>query len=177
MIEGRFFSRNFLTSALRKALQTEIHLPEYSIVKTSLREVRVNINNMVTEAAPQQDTRSLWLGLLTGPLTWAVYFILGYLLVEAVCKTDFLSFSLFGLTALSAIILLLTVLGLFITLYACFFNYRKWQQALEKGSQDFDDQLGHRPARFMALAGLLLGGLFTLIILLTGASVFILRPC
>src|SRR5688500_11353958 len=131
---------------------------------------------MITQAAPQ-DTRSLWLGLLAGPLTWAVYFILGYLLVEAVCKTDFLSFSLFSLPALSDIILLLTVIGLFITIYASFFNYRKWRQALEKGSLDLDEQLGPGPARFMALAGLLLGGLFTLIILLTGVSVFVLRPC
>jgi hypothetical protein len=137
----------------------------------------MKVNNMVTQTAPQQDTYSLWLGLLAGPLTWVVYFTIGYLLVEAVCKSDFLSFSLFGLTALSAIILLLTVIGLFITIYASFFNYRKWQQTPEKGSQDFDDQLGHRPARFMTLAGLLLSGLFALIILLTGVSVFILRPC
>ena len=132
---------------------------------------------MVTQATPQQDTRSLWLGFLAGPMTWVVYFIIGYLLVEAVCKTGFLSISLFGLTALSALILLLTVIGLFITLYASLVNYRKWQQAPEKGSLAFDDPLGHRPVRFMALAGLLLGGLFTLIILLTGISVFILRPC
>ena len=129
---------------------------------------------MVTQATPQQAARSLWLGLLAGPLTWAVYFILGYLLVEAVCKAGFLNISLFGLTAL---ILLLTVIGLVITLYASLYNYRKWQQAPEKGSLDFDDPLGHKPARFMALAGLLLSGLFGLIILLTGISVFILRPC
>ena len=132
---------------------------------------------MVTQATPQQTTYSLWLGLLAGPLTWVVYFILGYLLVEAVCKTGFLNISLLGLTALSAIILLLTVIGLFITLYTSFFNYRKWRQAPEKGNLDFDDPLGHRPARFMALAGLLLSALFALIILLTGVSVFILRPC
>jgi hypothetical protein len=133
--------------------------------------------NMVTQTAPQQDTRPLWLGLLAGPLTWIVYFIAGYSLVEIVCKSGVLGFYLLGLSAVSAIILILTAIGLFITIYASFFNYRKWQQAPEKGSVDLDDQFGHKPVRFMALAGLLLSGLFTLIILLTGISVFILRPC
>jgi hypothetical protein len=132
---------------------------------------------MVTQTAPQPyNTRTLWLGLLAGPLTWIVYFMIGYLLVEAVCKSDFLNFSLLGLPAVSTIILILTAIGVFITIYAGFISYRKWRQGPEAESL-IGEQLSHKPVRFMALAGLLLSGLFTLIILMTGISVFILRPC
>jgi hypothetical protein len=132
---------------------------------------------MVTRTAPQQNTRPLWLGLLAGPLTWASYFIIGYLFVEVVCKIDILNTYFLGLPVVSAIILGLTGIGLFITIYAAFFNYRKWRQAPENRGVDFGEQFSREPQQFMALCGLLLSCLFAVIILLTGISVFILRPC
>lgn len=133
---------------------------------------------MVTQTTAQQpNARALWRGFLAGPITWIVYFMIGYLLVEVVCKSDFLNFSLLGFPAVSAIILLLTIISVFITLYSGFANYRKWQQAPGDKGLDFTEQLDPGPVRFMALAGLLLSGLFALIILMTGISVFMLRPC
>jgi hypothetical protein len=132
---------------------------------------------MATQVSPQQQTSRVWLALLAGPLTWAAYFIIGYLLIETVCKSDFLNFSLFGFSAVSVIILSLTLVGVAITLYAGFSNYRKWKQSPREETLDFGQDLENKPWRFMALSGLLLSGLFTLLILLTGVSVFILRPC
>lgn len=132
---------------------------------------------MATPTVSRQDTRSLWLGALAGPITWSVYFMIGYLLVEVVCNSDFLDFSLFGMAAISALIIALTVVGLGVTIYAGFINYQKWRQPSEEDELDFGEQLGNKPARFMALSGLLLCGLFTLVILLTGIPAFVLRPC
>lgn len=130
-----------------------------------------------TSPAYSGHLRSLWFGLLAGPIVWSIYFIVGYGATEYVCKLGLLEFRILGLAAISAIIVGLTLIALLITLYAGFLAYRNWQRV---GKDASEGPPSHRPeenTQFMAQAGMLLSGLFTLIILLTGIPAFVLPPC
>lgn len=130
-----------------------------------------------TSATYSGQLRSLWFGLLAGPIVWTIYFLLGYGLIESVCKLGLLESRILGLATVSTVIVGLTVLALLITLYAGFLAYRNWQRIKD---DELDGSQSDRPeenSRFMALAGLLLSGLFSLTILLTGVPAFILPPC
>jgi hypothetical protein len=121
--------------------------------------------------------RSLWFGLLAGPITWSVYFMAGYSLIEFTCKLGLLEFRILGLAALSAIVVGLTLIALLVTLYAGFLAYRNWQQVQEDEPDRAQQSRPEENSRFMALAGMLLSGLFSLLILLTGIPTFFLPPC
>ncbi|HXV98420.1 MAG TPA: hypothetical protein VEC93_08350, partial [Anaerolineae bacterium] len=54
------------------------------------------------------SARSLWIGLLAGPVIWSIYFIGGYAISEASCYTDFLEGTLLGFNALTTTLLLMT---------------------------------------------------------------------
>jgi hypothetical protein len=135
---------------------------------------------MTIYSAPSTETRSLWalwFGLLAGPLIWSVYFMAGYALVEFACKLGLLRFNLLGLSAVSAIIIGLTLVALLATLYAGFVAYQKWQRMRRDESDQVDRGRAEKSPMFMALAGVLLSGLFALLILLTGIPALVLRPC
>lgn len=146
-------------------------------------------------SAPQTDKydlNSAWYFVLTGPLTWSVYFLVGYGLIEAACKAGLLEAQLLGLTVLSLVILALTLVALLVTLYAGFVAYRNWRPigthrelAMGQGpvapmGQNADDRPS-RPdedaGRFMGFAGVLLNALFSLLILVTGLPALVLNPC
>ena len=50
------------------------------------------------ESEIKEKPRTLWLGLLTGPVVYALYFIVGYLLVEMACQTGALQTAIGGLS-------------------------------------------------------------------------------
>jgi hypothetical protein len=123
--------------------------------------------------------RSLWFGLLAGPIVWSVYFLIGYGLAEVACRTDALSFNLFSWPALAIAIIGLTLLALLITLYAGVLAYRNWRQAGDRSLLYYSEQeLSERYNQFMAFAGILLNLLFGFVIFLTGLPAFFLQqPC
>ena len=134
----------------------------------------------MTSTASQTYTgqlRSLWFGLLAGPIVWSVYFLVGYGLTEFVCKLGLLEFRILGLAALSAIIVGLTLVALLITLYAGFLAYRNWQRMKEDEPDEGQPSWPAENSQFMALTGLLLNGLFSLTILVSGIPAFFLPPC
>lgn len=127
-----------------------------------------------TPSSSAPNLWALWFGLLAGPLVWSVYFIAGYGLVEFACKLGLLQFNLLGLNAIAAAIIGLTLIALLVTLYAGLLAYQKWQQVRR---DELDSGQAEKSRVFMAQAGVLLSGLFALLILLTGIPAFILRPC
>jgi biopolymer transport protein ExbB/TolQ len=144
----------------------------------------------MTRTAPRTDRhlRSLWFGVLAGPITWTVHFLVGYGLVEVACRLRLLESQLLGLTALSVIILVLTLVALLVTLYAGFLAYRNWRrmqverregvkQRREAAERSDQRRLVEESGRFMAFGGVLLNGLFSFVILVTGIPVLILPPC
>lgn len=119
----------------------------------------------------QEKQRTLWRGLLTGPLVYAVYFITGYLLVEVACNIGILQRTVAGLSLYAVIVLALTLFAALITLLNGLSNFRHWR---------------HRPPThkdpesavpFMVFGGVMLSVLFTGLILLTGIPMLVLQSC
>ena len=142
----------------------------------------------MTTASRTQDhfpsARSLVIGMLAGPVVWIVYFMIGYGLIEAACKTPLFGFSLAGLMGISIIVIGLTLVALVVVVWAGGMAYRNWQQlgdVVEPGTEDEASlsaewlSVGH--GRFMAFTGLLLNGLFAIIIFATGLPALLLWPC
>lgn len=124
---------------------------------------------------------SLWFGVLAGPIVWSLYFLAGYGLSEVACRLRLLESPMMGLTALSLLILLLTLVALIVTLSAGFVAYRNWRHVNRAGLSSSSAAGSHRLDRdsgqFMALAGLMLSALFSFLILVTGLPVLVLHPC
>ena len=112
--------------------------------------------------------RRLWLGLLAGPLLYAFYFVVGYLLAEATCTQNLFAIGTAGLAP--AIGILTGMISLLTVIFAAL-SYRHWRQFHGR-----DDAVGGALA-FMAFGGLLLNGLFTLFVVVTGVAVFFIDTC
>ena len=127
---------------------------------------------VVESSEVQPHSRSLWIGLLTGPVVYAVHFIVVYLLVDVACRVGWLQFSLWGLSGLSIAVLGITLIAALINAGAGVLAYREWQ-----ARKDTEGGTQGTYAPLMALVGLGLNGLFTATILVTGAPALVLMPC
>jgi len=127
---------------------------------------------------PPDRARSLWLGLLSGPVIYSVYFLAGYLLVDVACQANLLASTVLGLSLISVVVLGLTLVALALSLYAGFVTYRRWRRLRDTSKLDEeDDHLTEGPEHFMTFGGLLLNVLFAFVILVTGISALVLWPC
>jgi hypothetical protein len=107
---------------------------------------------------------ALWAGLLAGPMSFLLNLLFSYMLVPWVCSTG----HLFALHLVAFCALLLTAAGGFAA-------WRAWQRT---GKRWPDGEGGAIPrSRFMAVMGMLLSGMFFLVILALGIPNFILNPC
>ncbi len=142
----------------------------------------------MTTASRTQDhfpsARSLVIGMLAGPVVWIVYFMIGYVLIEAACKTPLFGFSLAGLMGISIIVIGLTLVALVVLVWTGRMAYHHWLQLRDvvepetEGEASFSSEwlsVGH--GRFMAFTGLLLNSLFAIIIFATGLPALLLWPC
>jgi hypothetical protein len=124
----------------------------------------------------QRDIRSLeraaWTHLLAGPVIYSVYFIVGYMIAEAGCKTEFLSGTMMGINAVSAVIVVLTGVTALVLLYEVVTSYRHWRRYQNAPESELEV---HKP--FVWMSGLLLSALFALMTISTGISIFALQPC
>lgn len=128
-----------------------------------------NPNNKVSQF------QLLWLGLLVGPAIWAIYFFIGYGVIEAVCHSQVGSLYLVNSNGLPFFILIWTLTALWIALYANYFTYQNWRRLTSFTARQQGWSAQHQT---VALAGLFLSALFTFIILTLGLlPVFLLRPC
>lgn len=120
----------------------------------------------------KEHPRVLWVGLLTGPVVYALYFIVGYLLVEFACQTGFLQTSIGGVALYTVLVLLLTVVAALITALRGLSNLRLWRQR-PPVTPDAPDSA----VPFMLFGGVLLSLFFTTMILLTGIPFLVLHSC
>ncbi|MEZ4869102.1 MAG: hypothetical protein R3C14_47715 [Caldilineaceae bacterium] len=119
----------------------------------------------------RENTRGLWLGLLAGPLIYALYFTAGYLLAEAACRTSFLNATVNSFSALLVVVEGVTILAGLMTLAAAGYGYRLWRR-----HQDEQEHAGGA-LPFMAFGGLLLSLLFMVMIVVTGVAVAFINLC
>jgi hypothetical protein len=122
----------------------------------------------------------LWIQLLAGPVLWSVHFILCYLFIEAACQAGW-NFPILGMSGLSLIVIVLTVLAVLGTILFARRSYRGWRtihrerrlrDQVREGSGWFEG-----PVDFMYFSGFLLSVLFAIIILMVGLPALFLQPC
>ena len=123
--------------------------------------------------------RSPWFHLLGGPILWIAHFLVSYAWVEFACRANLLVFdsTIPGLTVLSWSVLVLTLIAALAALYVGWSSLQSWRRL--RGSQETNEPDSWRieSKRFMALSGILLSTWFSLVILLSGLPVLVLRPC
>jgi hypothetical protein len=137
------------------------------------------------ESQVSEKARVLWQGLLAGPIIYALYFITVYLLAEAACRTGLLAGTVGGLPLLSVTVLIITLAAALCTLVNGLSNYHRWRQWQRRppprkrglGEAEYATADSAPTVLFMALGGLLLSVLFTVMILFTGIPVFTLQAC
>ena len=124
-------------------------------------------------------TRSPWFHLLGGPILWSVHFLATYNWVEFACRANLLVLdsTVLGLTVLSWIVFILTLIATLTALYVGWSSYLIWRRLRELQESKEPDSWGIESRRFMALSGILLSALFSLVILLSGLPVLALGPC
>jgi hypothetical protein len=123
--------------------------------------------------------RSPWVHFLGGPVIWGIHFMVSYVWVEFACRANLLVLdsTILGLTVLSWIMLLLTVVAVLAALYVGWASYSAWRRIRESRKMDELEAWGVESRRFMAFAGMFLSALFSLVILLTGLPALVLGPC
>ena len=110
-------------------------------------------------------TASLWAGVLGAPAAWAVQFEVNYALVPWICGHGWR----FLIPLISAIFIVIGIAMFVLT-------WREWSRVNHAAQSD--DQGGESGRRyFMAVLGLLVSSLFTVVILAQGLAVFFLNPC
>jgi hypothetical protein len=116
-----------------------------------------------------------WATLLAGPLLWTGYFLIGYTLAEFGCRGLWLRGNIAGFPAISVILVALTLVALALSLGFVWRIWGRWR-GLQR-DPDASLNRAEERQRFMVLGGLILGGLFSLAILLTGIPALILEGC
>lgn len=119
----------------------------------------------------RENVRGLWLGLLGGPVVYAVYFVVGYLLAESLCRTGLAHQRIGDFSLLLVLVEGLTLLSGFMTLATALYGYRVWRRRRHERTHAG----GALP--FMAFGGVLLSLLFMLFIGVTGFSFFFIDLC
>jgi hypothetical protein len=109
----------------------------------------------------------LWIGVLAGPITWAVLLETNYVLSYVACEQRH-KWMLHLATAVAALIVVIA-------------GYFAWRAAPPLGSTEEPtadrDQTRVLRARFMAIGALVLSAWFTLVILSTEVVISILEVC
>jgi hypothetical protein len=107
---------------------------------------------------------SLFVGVLIAPVTWAIQMQLNYTLVRRGCIDG----SSLALSLVASVSLLITVIGAAIS----------WH-SLQQAKQELPTESGglRNRSQFMAILGLMMNGLFFLVILAQGIATGVFHPC
>lgn len=125
-----------------------------------------------TSADTKRDTKwSYVLSLLIGPLSWATFFMVGYLVAEASCEAGMLQSNVGGFDLVVVVVVALGLLATLISAWGALWGYRRWRDS-GRNPDETEDQ-----GAFLALATLLLNLLFLLATLMTAVGMLFILPC
>lgn len=128
----------------------------------------------VPTPADQGHGMAVWVLFLAGPTLWFTHFILVYVLAEVLCKP---LAGVDGVTALPLVSVLTVVATIVFALAAAVGSalaYRRWRESRDAPA---DDERASAQGESLVFAGFLLGVLFTVAVVFTGAPAVVLRPC
>jgi membrane protein implicated in regulation of membrane protease activity len=113
-----------------------------------------------------------WFALLGASVAWATHFMVCYLLIEAACAAGWQGRTLLGLNGVAAAVLLTTLLTLPVAIASALVARR----VPRRGGEAADDDAQETDA-YLGRAGLLLGALFSLVIVAESIPALVLAPC
>lgn len=119
----------------------------------------------------------LWFGWLGGAAAWAIYFVVGYALVEVRCHSSLLAFEAFGVSGAAFLGGLLALIAAAVAAAAGVAAFLNWTGRTDPSTADPGGPEWYGRSRFMGFVGTLLSALFLLTILMNGSAYFFLRPC
>ena len=120
--------------------------------------------------------RTVWVPFLAGPVIWFGHFMLVYLLAEVLCKPLRVDVHVAGLPLVSFLTVVATVVAVVAAVAFTAKAYRRWQ-AVIGGESSAADQVADGPTGALAFTGFLLGILFAVAVVFTGAPALWLQPC
>ena len=132
---------------------------------------------------PLPSKRSQLTALLTGPVVWIVYFLIVWAIGEFGCLSGALQFALGGLPAITALVLLITVIALIVVFsvgWRAFVEWRRVRGRADARGREREPETGsdeQARTQFLGLGSVLLSVLFGFAILLSGVPLLVLRPC
>lgn len=115
-----------------------------------------------------------WFGLFGAPTLWVIHFLVLYAVTEAACPTGLNRLILLGMNGLVASTLLITLLALAGVVAASLAARSLWRAARSEVDRE---HITNTRRGYMGLAGMLLGGLFFLVIVMESIPVFVLPAC
>ena len=121
--------------------------------------------------------RTVWVPFLAGPVIWFAHFMLVYLLAEVLCKPLRVDVQVAGLPLVSFLTVVATVVAVGAAAAFTARAYRRWQAVTGRESSAADQHDVHGPTGALAFTGFLLGVLFAVAVVFTGAPAFWLQPC
>lgn len=122
---------------------------------------------------------ALWFGLFGAPAAWSLQLLTSYALVAHGCYPDAEPMAIPVVQGLKTLVLGTGVAALAVALLAAASAWRSWR-ATRRGHEGDHEALleaGEGRTRFMALAGVLLGAVFVLGIVMNVVPLLLLRPC
>ena len=108
----------------------------------------------VFETTPRTSDRSLLIGLLAGPVIWAVHFLVVYVISESVCMGGQLPFPLISTTVILIAVVLVTLAAMSFVVWMGLRSYRLWTAQSYNDSQGAAIETDKRTP-FLALSGFL----------------------
>jgi hypothetical protein len=143
------------------------------------KEQENHLNIQKDRRAPGEAKSShIWFGLIAGPVVWAAHFTLTYALASTACQSGFLvDRTLFGINALTATLILITIVALAIMIYAAFLSHRNWQILRSHNDPHLIGVPEENRHRFMAFSGLALNIIFMVSVILSILPSFFFNPC
>lgn len=126
------------------------------------------MSTVAQDLIPQPEDRTsirrfaLWFGVLGGIISWAAHLGISWALVPYSCNQD----DVFWLHANTVVFAVITLIA-FLTALVTYRRVRKQDRTRKPVETD----------RFMSILGMLTSGLFLLLIIVEGSSVFVLQPC
>jgi magnesium-transporting ATPase (P-type) len=125
------------------------------------------------EKYPVRD-RTLWFSVGTGVVVWVIHFLAIYVVVELVCRQNWLNFTILGISGTQVTTLLITVIGVAIVATAGMVSYQQWRRLREENK---DWHSIRERYRFMIFSGLVMNVVFIVLMILTFLPSLVLPVC
>lgn len=131
--------------------------------------------NDATRSEGLKGLALLWFGVLGGAAAWAIRLTFSYAIVAIGCDFGLTGPAAFGLTMLDMAALTVTAITALVSAVATFVSWRIWRRTRRGAWEHSGGPVGR--SGYLAIFGVLMSGLFVIVILMEGSAVLFLDIC